>query len=276
MNDTVDHEKQKVLDYLQNRDKKYDINIINIIKKTSADRLKFFNTLILNDMENEDIHNLKSEGLVIENEDGNTIPTMELLVQIQYSNIQDLAKQLNKEYFTKLYQNKKKPLDCAEKSIILALLGILAVDQKSAIKFKDKANACIFKEIVEKCKEFLGSLHVIDSSSCNIWNRHASLQNDVQAKMDRLDYIKSKTNNIYCKSVNGHYLNIITSDGTLNKKYVNKLMDLIFDTLSLDNRLKLIDLFTEISKFRNQLRIENNSNFLALRYDLNETIKYFY
>lgn len=266
--DLIDNVKSYLI-YLTNIQK---LDIIEIIKKRNADRLQFFNSINLNRLDTNILTQCDAENLVLRNKDGDYIPTLKLLILIKYNDINDLINDLNKEFFSKLYPQNTKPLDGAEKSIILTLLGLLSINNQSAVNITTDIQAEVFKELVEDAKAFLIK-HEIVEKDYNIWNRKSKLQNEVQAKIDRLDNIKEKTNNIYSKTKNGHFLNIFDNDSNIYINKVEKLLALLFTYLNYDDKSDLINLLNNINDSRYKLISDGNYQILELQNQLIRIIR---
>jgi hypothetical protein len=160
--------------------------------------------------------------------------------------------ELNRQYFESLKGKSVSPLEAQEKGVIIALLGLLALTPKTSLKlsaYNDSySNTESFRNCVDKSIDFLKSLgrEYDDSTIKSIWNLDVRGEDPVNARLNRLNLIALRTNNIYKKS-GGHYLDVIVN-GNLVQGKIEILLKKIFDhnTLEYKKREEFVKLLQDI------------------------------
>ena len=286
MTPNVDQLLDKISEYFK-RNKGIDLNeikIIQLIKSQQKKWLNEFNKLSFNLNDIEDlVYNIKfleQEKLVLRDPERPNIYILSLKsllyykYKIPYQN--RILDDLNEEFFLKPFKVKEIPLNGDEKAIILALLGLLALDNNSSVKITPGTASEAFKESVEEAASYLKSHSYGDKTLENIWSSQIKGEEPVFSKMRRMNDIGKKTNNIYVKDENGHYLNILNGDNLDNDK-LNLLLKKIFnkDVLSYEERSELLKLLDKIYEKRTKIIKSNQTalNILLIRLKLKEMIK---
>ncbi|WP_061951658.1 hypothetical protein [Acidiplasma cupricumulans] len=148
----------------------------------------------------------------------------------------------------------------------------MACDKNSAFKFTTDENAEVFQKCAKDALIFLQENNVIDSKFTidDLFNYNARGEHKVQAKMTRINNIRIKTNNIYCKDTKlGHYLKIII-DNNINKDNLYFILRLIFNELP--NKQNLINLLNKMYTRRYEVLSEDSNISLSLKHNLEHDI----
>lgn len=255
------------------------INVIDVIKKIPAKRYEYFNKLNNNNLNKLNLDygdklTLSRDGLIYEIGNDKYIVTLKALILARYgvTNIDEFLNDLNKQFFIELYNKNTQELTWDEKTIILTLLGLMACDKNSAFKFTTDENAEVFQKCAKDALIFLQENNVIDSKFTidDLFNYNARGEHKVQAKMTRINNIRIKTNNIYCKDTKlGHYLKIII-DNNINKDNLYFILRLIFNELP--NKQNLINLLNKMYTRRYEVLSEDSNISLSLKHNLEHDI----
>ncbi|KQB34064.1 hypothetical protein [Acidiplasma cupricumulans] len=255
------------------------INVIDVIKKIPAKRYEYFNKLNNNNLNKLNLDygdklTLSRDGLIYEIGNDKYVVTLKALILARYgvTNIDEFLNDLNKQFFIELYNKNTQELTWDEKTIILTLLGLMACDKNSAFKFTTDENAEVFQKCAKDALIFLQENNVIDSKFTidDLFNYNARGEHKVQAKMTRINNIRIKTNNIYCKDTKlGHYLKIII-DNNINKDNLYFILRLIFNELP--NKQNLINLLNKMYTRRYEVLSEDSNISLSLKHNLEHDI----
>lgn len=190
---------------------------------------------------------------------------------------------LNNSYFLELIDRINDPLESQEKGVIIALLGLHAFTSETALKlsaYNERIqNMNLFKDCVDDALGFLKNLGVEynDSTATKIWTLNVIGENPVAARINRLNNISLKTDQVYKKEGGNHYLDVL-KDSSLDKDKVIFLLGKIFDkgALTFENRETLVSLLKSIQSKRYRV-IESKPNFdnSEIRYLLHSTVEEF-
>lgn len=195
----------------------------------------------------------------------------------------DFLNALNESYFLDLMGRVNEPLESQEKGVILTLLGLHAFTKETAVKLsaynESVQNMNLFKSCVDDTLGYFKSLgeQYIDSNMDKIWSLNVIGENPVAARINRLNKISLKTDQIYKKGDGNHFLDVL-KDGKLDKDRVTFLLRKIFDkrTLNFEERESLVALTKSIQSKRYKL-INTNHDFdnSEIGYVLHTTIEEF-
>jgi hypothetical protein len=174
--------------------------------------------------------------------------------------ITDFLNGLNDNYFQNLMVKNNEPLESQEKAVVLTLLGLHAFTSETAVKLsaynESIQNANLFKGCVDDALSYIKGLgeRYIDSKMDKIWSLNVIGENPVAARINRLNNISIKTDQIYKKEGGNHFLDVL-KDGRLDKDKVTFLLRRIFDkgTLNFEEREALVSLMKSIQSNRYKL-----------------------
>lgn len=198
------------------------------------------------------------------------------------SNVDNFLDELNSKYFESVLGKIDVPLDCQEKGVIIALLGLFAFSSDSAFKISaynnQFPNVDSFRACVDSGLEFLTKLgpEYKDDTAENIWSLDVRGEDPVTARLARLSHIPLRTNGIYKKSrENGHYLDLMNGKN-LKAENVTFILRKLFDKGVLDavNREEFIELLKKIQSDKYKV-IPGlaKSDSLALSYSLYNIVR---
>jgi len=235
-------------------------NALSVIKKTQSNRSKYFDGLKFDASEvidKESLRRMEQDGLLYELASGQYVITLKFLIVREFHHdklgVWGFIDQLNEKYFLSLYNKKNQPLASDEKAIILALMGLMSFTEDSAFKVDSEDKSSAFKKCVERCVGFLKECSYNDLLLNNIWSIKARGEDEVQAKLARLQDVGTKTSNIYKKDrKGGHFIDIMEGENISESKF-NELMRKIFDKgpLTLEKKDRLIEILKQIYGERN-------------------------
>ena len=284
---------KKLKNFLQQQlgDTVYRGLTFQLMKKSSTLRRDFFNTHTfqlpqteLNRIEEFSLIQNKVISYIDERKTRLTL-TMKGIVLLEYDlEINDtknnnFLNELNRYYYDDLLGKSVSPLECQEKGVIIALLGLLAFSPPSAVKlsaFNDNySNTNAFRNCVDMGLNFVTSLGEAykDQTKDKIWKLDVRGEDPVAARMARMNSIGLKTDNIY-KKTGGHYLNVLNDD-KLDTNKIEFLLRKIFDQgpLDYDKRKDFIDLLQSIYSERYKIIINiPNFNLLDVKYLMSQCV----
>ncbi len=173
---------------------------------------------------------------------------------------------LNKSYFLELMVRTNEPLESQEKGVIIALLGLHAFSSSTAVRLlgqnESGSNNIPFKKCVDDALAFLKGLgdQYIDSTANKIWSLKVIGEDEVSARINRLNKISVKTKQIYKKDGGHHFLDVL-KDSSLDKEKVVFLLKKVFDKgpLEYEKREELKKLLKSIQSRRYEI-IDNNQD----------------
>lgn len=271
---------KKLNDFLQKQlgDTVYKGLTFQLMKKSSTSRKDFFNKhsfqlsqTELNTIEEISLIQNKVISYIDAGKNRLTL-TMKGIVILEYgleindTKTNNFLNELNRYYYEDLIGKSDSPLECQEKGVIIALLGLLALSPLSAVKLSayndDYSNTAAFRNCVDMGLDFLASLgeSYKDKTKDKIWKLDVRGEDPVAARMARMNSIGLKTDKIYEKS-GGHYLNVLNDD-KLDTNKIEFLLRKIFDQgpLEYDKRKEFIDLLQSMYSQRYKI-INNIPNF---------------
>ncbi len=268
---------------------------IDLLKMTTSKRKEFFKKIIIDPNElnllRDKLEYLKNKNILyMANEiDMNYLITLKGIIISEYNigeipnTFDDFLNDLNREYFLNLFDEKsKEPLELKEKSIIIFLLGLMAFTENYSLKsskFIDQDSEIleIFKNSINEIANFIVNLKGYEDEGkyLNTLFKSESEGNVVHTFLRRLDNIQVRTDSIYKKERDKHYLDILDQN-SVNEKKLSYILNKVFDKrkLTSDERIYLIDLLEKIEGERIYL-IDNypNFNFFEVKDDLHHKIK---
>ncbi len=269
--------------------------IIKLLKMNNSKRKEFFKKITI-DLNNFSLPNDKSEYLKNKNiiylaDQINMIyiVTLKGLIVSAYRineisiDVDNLLDDLNEEYFFNLFDvESKEPLELKEKSIIILLLGLMALTENYPLKISkfNKPNPEVkerFKNSIKKIAKFIVELEGYEEERkyLNTLFQLETEGDEVHTFLRRLDNIQIRTDSIYKKEGNEHYMDILDQNN-INEKKLNYILNKVFDKrkLNYNERKNLITLLKEIERERIYL-IDNDPDFdfYELKDDLYDKIE---
>ena len=262
-----------------------------LLKKSSTSRKDFFNKHTFQ-LRQSELNNIEENSLIqnkvisyIDAGKTKLTLTMKGIVLLEYDlEINDaknnnFLNELNRYYYEGLIGKSGSPLECQEKGVIIALLGLLALSPQSAVKLSayndDYSNTVAFRNCVDKGLNFVTNLDKAyeDQTKDKIWKLDVRGEDPVSARLARMNSIGLKTDNIYKKS-GGHYLHVLNGD-KLDTNKIEFLLRKIFDQGPLDyeKRNEFIDLLQNI--YSERYKVINNIpdfNLLEVKYVIGQCV----
>lgn len=288
---SISIEKLKNFLLKQSGDTVYRGLTFQLMKKSSTSRKDFFNKHTFQ-LRQSELNTIEENSLIqnkvisyIDAGRTNFTLTMKGIILLEYDlEINDaknnnFLNELNKYYYEGLIGKSGSPLECQEKGVIIALLGLLAFSPQSAVKLSayndDYSNTAAFRNCVDMGLNFITFLGEAykDQTKDKIWKLDVRGEDPVAARMARMNSIGLKTDNIYKKS-GGHYLDVL-NNGQLDTEKIEFLLRKIFDQgpLDYDKRNEFIDLLQRIYSDRYKI-IKNipNFNLLEVKYSISRCV----
>lgn len=274
---------------------KYNIEkgtTLNLLKMNSTKRKNY----IINnysysesniDLPESDLFELKKNRVLYKNDyiERTLTLTLKGIILLEYEldqnneKIFDFLDDLNDSYFEKLIQKGNEPLEAQEKGIIIVLLGLHAFSSVTALKLSQSTVLNEIKTYIDKSLNFLISLgdQYKDSSIDKIWELNVVGEDPVAARINRLNNISVKTNQIYTKDGGKHFLNVL-NDNKLDSKKIEFLLRKIFDkgSPSYEKRNEFISLLKFLENNRYKVNnLDEKLNDGEIRNELYHIIKKF-
>ncbi len=258
--------------------------LIELLKESKTKRDKFFINNVINRTEleiSDDRFNymLKEGILYLASEiDMKVLITIKGLIITIYGmtevpkHVDDLLNDLNKEYFSKSFEDDEKaPLELREKVAIIVLLGLLSFSKNYSLKISTlrSKKETPFIDCIRKSADFLASLpgYEDEKEKAEKLFQNTSEGNVGVTFLRRLDNIQVRTESVkvstavYVKSGGEHYLDLLEGN-SIKDKNLSYLLRRVFNkrTLTFEERKSFINLLNEIEKERIYL-MGNNPDF---------------
>lgn len=247
-NKNLDIAVDKLAKLFMNKDNNFKMkgSSINLLKKSNINRKKEFEYSTIDTktigLEPIEIDLLRENGIIFE-KDNKFMLTFKGIILIEYSiptdntYVNNFLKDLNKNFFDKIWQKTTIPFEAQEKAIVITLLGLGCFSKETALTLsssRDKIYSNIngIKKCVDNSIDFLKSIGYSDKTLDNIWSSKVRGEDPVVAKFSRLNNIRLKSN-VVVMSGGKYYLDLIRNE-ELNREAFERLLDKLFDKKQLD------------------------------------------
>jgi len=192
-------------------------------------------------------HLLNQKILFFIEEEGNYLLTFKGLIILEYNlefsnELDSYLNDLNSLLFDKNLKKKYESLKLKNKVILLTLIGLCAFSPNFSL-YIDESNKSEFAESADFSVELLKKYNQKNVSDLDkIWNSNIVGEGSILSSIRRLDDIPKQTGNIFKVAsrdkTHGIFVDILNSDGSIDKNKALFLLRKIFDNKILDMNQK--------------------------------------